>query len=148
MNYWRVNYPMHSLDKACRHWAWLSIFNYEFKSGCVCVCVCGGGETPLWKGLVCSPENFLKKKIVKNQKIAKDRIKHSSGSHWKLGLRNTLPYYVNISWACPNALLMLFFKENTSETGGRRRKTVLILGKVCFPCPPPLPLYHNVLDLL
>ena len=133
----------------------------------VCVCVGGGGDSTM-KGTCLLAGKFLKEKNCKepesrlvgllqllfpifrtwNAKIAKDRIKHSSGSHWKLGLRNTLPYYVNISWACPNALLMLFFKENTSEAGGRRRKPVLILGKVCFPCPPPLPLYHNVLDLL
>ena len=76
-------------------------------------------------------------------------MKHSSGIYWKLGLRNTLPYYVNISWAFPNVLLMLFFLGRFVKGRRKMMETSSNLGKSLLPLPsPPPPLFHNFLDPL
>ena len=96
-------------------------------------------------------DGFSAKRLRKSiLQIAKDRIKHSSGICWKLGLRNTLPYYVNISWACPNVLLMLFFLGRFVKGKRKVMETRSNLGKSLLPLlfPPPRPLCHNFLDPL
>ena len=51
----------------------------------------GGGETPLWKWVGLLQLLFSAQQIFRtwHAETAKDRIKHSSGSYWKLGLRYT-----------------------------------------------------------
>ena len=95
-------------------------------------------------------DGFSAKRLRKSiLQIAKDRIKHSSGIYWKLGLRNTLPYYVNISWACPNVLLMLFFFGRFVKGKRKVMETRSNLGKSLLPLPSPPPsLFNNFLDPL